>query len=57
VQISAAAKAAGACTVRHFDTKDEAAEALRATLGPGDVLLVKASRGMALGAVVTKLIG
>lgn len=56
-QIAASAKAAGACTIRHFDTKEEAAEALRATLGIGDVLLVKASRGMRLGTIVEELIG
>ena len=55
--IAAAARAAGARTVRHFDTKEEAVEVLRATLGPGDVLLVKASHGLALGAVVDELIG
>jgi UDP-N-acetylmuramoyl-tripeptide--D-alanyl-D-alanine ligase len=57
VQIAAAARAAGARTVRHFDTKEEAVEMLRANLGPGDVLLVKASLGMALGAVVAELTG
>jgi UDP-N-acetylmuramoyl-tripeptide--D-alanyl-D-alanine ligase len=57
VQIAAAARAAGARTVRHFDTKVEAVEVLRANLGPGDVLLVKASRGLALGAIVAELIG
>jgi UDP-N-acetylmuramoyl-tripeptide--D-alanyl-D-alanine ligase len=56
VQIAAAARAAGARTVRHFDTKEEAAEVLRAKLGPGDVLLVKASHGLALGAIVAELI-
>jgi hypothetical protein len=34
------ARVAGARTVRHFDTTDEAIEVLRANLGPGDVLLV-----------------
>jgi UDP-N-acetylmuramoyl-tripeptide--D-alanyl-D-alanine ligase len=56
VQIAAAARAAGARTVRHFDTKEEAVEVLRANLGPGDVLLVKASRGLHLGAIVAQLI-
>src|SRR5688500_18633493 len=55
-QIAAAARAAGARTVRHFDTKEEAVEVLRANLGPDDVLLVKASRGLALGAIVAQLI-
>ena len=44
-------------TVRHFETKEAAVEVLRATLGPGDVLLVKASLGLALGAIVAELIG
>ena len=56
VQIAAAARAAGARTVRHFDTKEEAIEVLRAKLGQGDILLVKASHGMALGDVVAELI-
>ena len=55
-QIAAAARAAGARTVRHFETKEEAVEVLRANLGPGDVLLVKASHGLALGAIVAELI-
>lgn len=56
-QIAAAARAAGARTVRHFDTKEEAVEVLRAKLGPGDVLLVKASHGLALGTLVAELTG
>jgi UDP-N-acetylmuramoyl-tripeptide--D-alanyl-D-alanine ligase len=56
-RIAAAAKAAGARSVHHFATKDEATEVLRANLGPGDVLLVKASRGLRLGAVVAELVG
>ena len=57
LQIAAAARSAGARTVRHFDTKEEAVEVLRAYLGPGDLLLVKASHGLALGAVVAELVG
>ena len=57
VQIAAAAETAGARSVRHFNTRDEAIEVLRAKLGPDDVLLVKASLGMGLGTVVTELIG
>ena len=57
VQIAAAARAAGARSVHHFDTKEEAVEVLRANLAPGDVLLVKASHGLALDAVVAELIG
>jgi UDP-N-acetylmuramoyl-tripeptide--D-alanyl-D-alanine ligase len=56
VQIATAAKAAGASTVRHFDTKDEAIEFLRTNLGPGDVLLVKASLGLGLSTVVAELV-
>jgi len=55
VQIAAAARAAGAAFVRHFDSKEEAAAELRRLLGPGDVLLVKASHGLALETVVEEL--
>jgi UDP-N-acetylmuramoyl-tripeptide--D-alanyl-D-alanine ligase len=55
-QIATAAKAVGANSVRHFDTKEAAVETLRATLGPGDVLLVKASLGVGLTAVVAALV-
>ncbi|HEY4685036.1 MAG TPA: hypothetical protein VII57_03215, partial [Dehalococcoidia bacterium] len=54
-QIAAAARAAGAAFVRHFDSKEEAAAELRRLLGPGDVLLVKASHGLALETVVEEL--
>lgn len=56
VQIAAAARAAGAPFVRHFDSKEEAARELRALLAPGDVLLVKASHGLHLEAVVEELV-
>ncbi len=56
VQIAAGARAAGARTVRHFDSKEEAAQVLRDNLGPGDVLLVKASHGLALETVVAELV-
>ena len=55
VQIAAAARAAGAPFVRHFDSKEAAAAELRRLLGPGDVLLVKASHGLALETVVEEL--
>jgi UDP-N-acetylmuramoyl-tripeptide--D-alanyl-D-alanine ligase len=55
VQIADAASAAGAASVQHFDSKAEVAAALKALLGPGDVLLVKASHGLALGTVVEEL--
>jgi UDP-N-acetylmuramyl pentapeptide synthase len=44
-------------TVRHFATTEAAVEVLRANLGRGDVLLVKASLGLAPGANVAELIG
>lgn len=56
-QIATAARAVGAQSVRHFDTRDEAIEALRVNLGHGDVLLVKASLGLGLSTVVAELIG
>jgi UDP-N-acetylmuramoyl-tripeptide--D-alanyl-D-alanine ligase len=55
-QIAGAAKAAGAAFVRHFETKEDAAHELKELLGPGDVLLVKASHGLALGTVVDQLV-
>jgi UDP-N-acetylmuramoyl-tripeptide--D-alanyl-D-alanine ligase len=57
LQIATAARAVGAQSVRHFDTRDEAIEALRGNLGHGDVLLVKASLGLGLSTVVAELIG
>lgn len=55
-QIAGAAKAAGASFVRHFDSKEAAARELKEMLGPGDVLLVKASHGLALDTVVAQLV-
>jgi UDP-N-acetylmuramoyl-tripeptide--D-alanyl-D-alanine ligase len=54
--IADAARSAGATAVEHFDSKDDAVAALRALLKPGDVLLVKASHGLALNTVVEALI-
>jgi UDP-N-acetylmuramoyl-tripeptide--D-alanyl-D-alanine ligase len=54
--IAEAAKASGARFVRHFDSKAEAAAELIAILEPGDVLLVKASHGLALDTVVAELL-
>ena len=45
----------GLANTTHCTTKDAAIDALRATLRPGDVLLVKASRGLALETVVQAL--
>jgi UDP-N-acetylmuramoyl-tripeptide--D-alanyl-D-alanine ligase len=53
--IAAAARAAGARFVHHFEAKEEATAELRGLLGPGDVLLVKASHGLYLGTVVQDL--
>jgi UDP-N-acetylmuramoyl-tripeptide--D-alanyl-D-alanine ligase len=51
-RISTAAQAAGLAQTQHCETKDEAVEALQAELRAGDVLLVKASRALALETVV-----
>ncbi len=53
--IAAAARAVGGIDVTHFDTKEEAVSALRTVIGPGDILLVKASHGLALESVVEEL--
>jgi len=53
--IGDAARAAGLEKVQHFASKEDAARALKDALGPGDVLLVKASHGLALGSVVAAL--
>ncbi|HXH22015.1 MAG TPA: UDP-N-acetylmuramoyl-tripeptide--D-alanyl-D-alanine ligase [Dehalococcoidia bacterium] len=55
--IGAAAREAGAPCVRHFDSKEEAAAALAREAREGDVVLVKASHGMALESVVAELVG
>jgi UDP-N-acetylmuramoyl-tripeptide--D-alanyl-D-alanine ligase len=57
--IGEAALDAGAApdAVRHLGSTEEAAEALRAELRPGDALLVKGSRAMALERVVAALDG
>jgi UDP-N-acetylmuramoyl-tripeptide--D-alanyl-D-alanine ligase len=53
--IAEAARLAGAVHVEHIESKDEAARFFRETLGPGDVLLIKASHGLALHTVVEEL--
>jgi len=55
--IAEAAREAGAACVKHYDSKEEAAKALKEEAGEGDVLLVKASHGMALETVVAELVG
>jgi UDP-N-acetylmuramoyl-tripeptide--D-alanyl-D-alanine ligase len=54
-RISAAARDAGLAASTHCASKDAAIEALRGALRPGDVLLVKASRALALETVVRAL--
>ena len=49
------ARAAGLGAVRHLESKAAAVEALRAALRPGDTLLVKGSRALALEDVVREL--
>jgi UDP-N-acetylmuramoyl-tripeptide--D-alanyl-D-alanine ligase len=53
--ISDAAREAGLPDATHFESKDAATEHLRAKLRPGDVLLIKASRALALETVVEAL--
>jgi UDP-N-acetylmuramoyl-tripeptide--D-alanyl-D-alanine ligase len=57
--IGEAARANGAApgAVRHLDSIEEATAALRAELRPGDALLVKGSRAMALERVIAALDG
>ena len=53
--IARGARAAGLAAVRRFETKEDAAAALRETLRPGDALLVKGSRALALETLVAEL--
>jgi UDP-N-acetylmuramoyl-tripeptide--D-alanyl-D-alanine ligase len=55
-QIAGAAKAAGMRFARHFDTKEEAVQEIRNLLEPGDIILIKASHGLALDTVVKDLL-
>jgi UDP-N-acetylmuramoyl-tripeptide--D-alanyl-D-alanine ligase len=54
--IARSAREAGLAAVEEFDDKEKAAKVLAAGLGPGDVLLVKASHGVALETVVEELV-
>lgn len=54
--LAEAARAAGLKDVRFLDSPEAAAAALRAELGSGDHLLVKASRALALETVVDALV-
>lgn len=51
----ASARAAGLERTRHLESTETVVEALCGTLQPGDVLLVKGSRALALEAVVARL--
>lgn len=53
--IAEAARAAGCTEVHHAENRDEAAKCVEAWARPGDVVLVKASRGMQLDEVVRTL--
>ena len=53
--IAVAASDAGLDSARHLASKDEAARTLREALRPGDALLVKGSRALALETVVAHL--
>jgi UDP-N-acetylmuramoyl-tripeptide--D-alanyl-D-alanine ligase len=55
--IADAAIDAGAPSVCYFASKEEAGKALKKEVKRGDVVLVKASHGMALETVVAELVG
>ena len=55
--IAAAARDSGLAEAQHVASKERAVEVLRATLRPGDVLLVKGSRALALETVTAALTG
>ena len=55
--LAEAASASGAEAVRVADGAEHAAELLRSILQPGDVVLVKGSRGVGLDRTVVELVG
>jgi UDP-N-acetylmuramoyl-tripeptide--D-alanyl-D-alanine ligase len=50
-----AARSAGLAQARHYATQAELIAALRRALAPGDLILVKGSRGMAMEGVLSVL--
>tara|TARA_Y100000590_G_scaffold441601_1_gene568586 strand:+ start:169 stop:915 length:747 start_codon:yes stop_codon:yes gene_type:complete len=55
-EASAAAEAANGIDVCHFDEKEDLTEAAKKNVSPGDVILFKGSRGMALESVMKVLL-
>lgn len=53
--VEAAAQKAPNVTARHFEQKNELTQALRKVLEPGDVLLLKGSRGMKMEEILDNL--
>jgi UDP-N-acetylmuramyl pentapeptide synthase len=56
-QKATASTAANGIDSRHFDGKKHLAEVIRENVSPGDVVLFKGSRGMALESVIEELFG
>ena len=56
VEASAAVAAVNGIDVCHFDKKEGLAEAVKKNVSPGDVILFKGSRGMALESVMKELL-
>lgn len=54
--IAEAARHKGAACVKHFESKEAATKALKREIVEGDILLVKASHGVALETVVAELV-
>jgi UDP-N-acetylmuramyl pentapeptide synthase len=53
--ITDGARDAGFCNIHEYSTSEEAADALKSEVKPGDVVLVKGSRGMKMEKVVEAL--
>jgi UDP-N-acetylmuramyl pentapeptide synthase len=56
-EAATASTAANGIDSRHFDGKKHLAEVIRENVSPGDVVLFKGSRGMALESVIEELFG